>query len=110
MTNLFNQPVDSIPCHRILIFGRTATTVQRVSRYYLKPGIEILPYYGIFTDEEVNLFAPDLLILCLPAPENFFLQIDRPCILWSEPSVNVKLSVGSSCIELKNLLQQTLQV
>ena len=110
MTNLFTQPVDSMPCHRILIFGRTVITVQRVSRYFLKHGIEILPYYGIPTEEELNLFAPEVLILCLPAPENFFLQIDRPFILWSEPSVNVKLPVTSSCIELKNLLQQTLQV
>lgn len=110
MTNLFNQPVDSMPCHRIPIFGRTVTTVQRVSRYCLNQGIEILPYYGIPTVEEVNLFAPNLLILCLPAPENFFLQIDRPCILWSERFVNVKLPVASSCIELKNLLQQTLQL
>ncbi len=99
-----------MPYHRILIFGRSVTTVQRVSRYCLKQGIEILPYYGIPTVEEVNLFTPDLVILCLPAPENFLLQIDRPFILWSEPSVNVKLPVASSCIELKNLLQQTLQV
>ncbi len=92
-----------------MIVGKNVTTVQRVSRYCLKQGIEVLPYYGVPTAEEISLFSPDVLIVCLPVLENFFLQIDQPFILWSEPSINVKLPVASSCIELKTLLQQTLQ-
>ncbi len=92
-----------------MIVGKNVTTVQRVSRYCLKQGIEALPYYGTPTVEEVTLFNPDVLIVCLPVPENFCLQIDKPFILWSEPSINVKLPVASTCIELKTLLQQTLQ-
>lgn len=92
-----------------MIVGKNVTTVQRVSRYCLKQGIEVLPYYGVPTAEEISLFSPDVLIVCLPVLDNFFLQIDQPFILWSEPSINVKLPVASSCIELKTLLQQTLQ-
>jgi hypothetical protein len=109
VSKLFNQTEYGIPSHKIMIVGKNVTTVQRVSRYCLKQGIEVLPYYGVPTAEEISLFSPDVLIVCLPVLENFFLQIDQPFILWSEPSINVKLPVASSCIELKTLLQQTLQ-
>lgn len=98
-----------------MIVGRKVTTVQCLSRYYLKQGIEILPYYGFPTLEEVTLFNPDLFIVCVPAPEDFLLQIDRPFILWTEPS-SLDTSKGrvlkdaSTCIELKSELQQKIAI
>lgn len=92
-----------------MILGRLVTTVQRVSRYCLEQMVEVLPYYGIPSNEEIGLFDPDLLIICLPAPENFHLQIDKPFILWSEPEVQIKLPVASNAAELARMLQQTLQ-
>lgn len=70
--------------HRIMIIGSNVTTVQRVSSYCLKKSPHIFPYYGVPTEEEINLFAPDILVLCLPLPENFQHQIRQPYILWSE--------------------------
>jgi hypothetical protein len=109
--NLFNQIGNGTPSQKIMIVGRKVTTVQDLSRYCLLQGIEILPYYGFPTLEEVTLFSPDLLIICLPAPEDFLVQIDRPSILWSEPSYLDKskfdvVKVASTCTELKSLLQQ----
>ncbi len=98
-----------------MIIGMKVNTVQRISRYCLKQGIETLPYYGFPPCEDTVLFNPHLLILCLPVPEDFLLQIDKPFILWSEPPIKdidpaPALEATSSCIELKNLLQQALQV
>ncbi|BAY13960.1 hypothetical protein NIES2098_71580 [Calothrix sp. NIES-2098] len=70
--------------HRIMIVGSNITTVQRVSSYCLKKSPHVLPYYGIPTNEEMNLFAPDILVLCLPIPESFQHQIRQPYILWSD--------------------------
>lgn len=115
MTNSAEQLGDELLNYRIMITGRNVNTVQCVSRYCLKQGVETLPYYGFPSSEEVILFNPHLLILCLPVPEDFLLQIDKPFILWSEPPIKdtglaPALQATSSCIELKNLLQQTLQV
>lgn len=114
MSNLFNQIEYGIANHEIMIVGKNVTTAQCVIRYWLNQGIEALPYYGVPTVEEVTLFSPDLLIVCLPAPEDFLLQIDQPFIVWSEPSIKDTgkmpvLQVASTCIELKTLLQLTLQ-
>ncbi len=89
--------------------------MQPVTRYYIKQVIETLPYYGIPPHEDVILFNPHLLILCLPAPSDFLLKIEQPFILWSEMPIQDTgempvLQVAFSCIELKTLLQQTLQV
>lgn len=56
VTNLFNQTGYGTLSQKIMIVGRKVTTVQCLSRYYLKQGIEILPYYGFPTLEEVTLF------------------------------------------------------
>jgi hypothetical protein len=92
-----------------MILGRLVATVQRVSRYCLEQMVEVLPYYGVPSSEEICLFNPDLLIICLPAPENLYLQIDKPFILWSELEANLKLPVASNSAELARMLQQTLQ-
>jgi hypothetical protein len=63
--------------------------VQHVSRYCLEQCAEVLPYYGIPTDDEVILFAPDVSVLCLPIPENFRPQIGQPYILWSKQFINI---------------------
>ena len=95
-----------------MIVGSQVTTVQYLSRYCLQQGRETFPYYGFPTLEEVTLFSPDLLIVCLPAPEDFLMQIDRPFILWSEPS-SLDKSQGRVLeedyyIQLKSLLQRQL--
>lgn len=94
--------------YKVMIIGKIVMTVQTVSRFCIQQGAEVFPYYGIPAVEEVALFEPDIFILCLPAPENLFLQIDRPFILWSEQFTDIKLPVASNRTELVNLLQQTL--
>jgi len=81
--------VTNIYSSRIMVIGSNVATVQRVSRYCLEQGAEVLPYYGIPTDEEVTLFAPDVSVLCLPICENFRPQIGQPYIFWSEQSINI---------------------
>jgi hypothetical protein len=76
----------------------------------MKQGLEVLPYYGVPTSEEITLFAPALVIVCLPTPEDFLLQTDRPLILWSEQPTEIQLPVASNYMELLALLQQTLQL
>lgn len=109
VTDIFIQQPDDTPSSKVMVVGASVTTVQRLSRYCLQQGIEVFPYYGVPTTEEVTLFCPDALIVCLPVPENFFLQIDQPFILWSEPTTVSKLPVASTHTQLATLLQQTLQ-
>ncbi len=95
--------------HRIMVIGSNVTTVQRVSRYCLKHDAEVFPYYGIPTDEEVTLFAPHVLVLCLPICEDFQRQVLQPYILWSEQSMDGELPSVSTSIELYACLQEVLQ-
>lgn len=92
-----------------MILGKLVTSVQRVSRYCLEQMVEVLPYYGVPSAEEINLFDPDILIICLPAPQQLYLQTDKPFILWSELEVNFELPVASNSAELVQMLQQALQ-
>jgi hypothetical protein len=92
-----------------MILGKLVATVQRVSRYCLEHVVEILPYYGVPSGEEIGLFQPDVLIICLPAPEDLYLQIDKPFILWSEREANFQLPVASNPAELAIALRQSLQ-
>lgn len=92
-----------------MIIGKLVTTVQRVSRYCLEQMVEVLPYYGIPSREDIDLFDPDVLIICLPAPDNLYLQIDKPFILWSELEAKFQLPVASNRAELALILQKILQ-
>lgn len=74
--------------HRITVIGGNVTTVQRVSSYCLKKNLEVLPYYGIPKVDDINLFAPYALVLCLPMPDDFQCHIPMPYILWSEQVIN----------------------
>jgi hypothetical protein len=93
--------VTDIYLNRIMVIGSHVATVQRVSRYCLEQGAEVLPYYGIPTDEEVTLFAPDVSILCLPIPENFHRQIGQRYILWSEQSIDISKRESETLLLLK---------
>jgi hypothetical protein len=90
--------------NRIMIIGNNVTTVQRVSSYCLKKSPYIFPYYGVPTEQEINLFAPNILILCLPLPGDFYSQIDQPYIFWSE-AVSFE---GQSCVNNPTDLYQLL--
>lgn len=103
--SVLHQPGDDRQYSRVMILGRLVTTVQRVSRYCLKQMVEVLPYYGVPSAEEIGLFDPDILIICLPAPEHLYLQTNKPFILWSELEANIKLPVASNPAELAQMLQ-----
>ncbi len=106
----YYQSIDSLLGNRVMVIGQNVATVQRVSRYYLDQGAEVFPYYGIPLDEEVTLFEPEVLVLCLPLPEGFLKQIDHPYILWSEEQITVDLSFVSHQKTAKMSLQDTLQL
>ncbi|KAB8331756.1 hypothetical protein SD80_023515 [Scytonema tolypothrichoides VB-61278] len=91
-----------------MVIGSRVTTVQRVSSYCLKQGAEVFPYYGIPTDEELTLFAPDVLVLCLPIPENFLRQINHRYILWLEDPIDEKLPWVTTFTELDVCLREVL--
>lgn len=92
--------------HRIMIIGSNVTTVQRVSSYCLKKNLEVLPYYGIPIVEDITLFAPHVLVLCLPIPENFqFYQIHQPYILWSEQKINEGQELDELYVNLQKAIQ-----
>ncbi len=93
---------------RIMVIGSKVTTVQRVSRYCLKQGAEVFPYYGIPTDEEITLFAPQVFVLCLPMPKELQYDILQPYILWSEHFVSEDLLLVKSYRELYARLQESL--
>ncbi|MBW4563873.1 MAG: hypothetical protein KME32_22570 [Mojavia pulchra JT2-VF2] len=92
-----------------MIIGSNVTTVQRVSSYCLKKTPYIFPYYGVPTDEEMNLFAPNIIVLCLPLPENFQHQICQPYILWSEDLTLEGQSFVNSPTDLYDLLHEVVQ-
>jgi hypothetical protein len=115
---LYASPVDAKPFklilvamerHRIMVIGNNVTTVQCVSRYCLKKNLEVFPYYGIPLVEDITLFAPHALVLCLPIPENFQHQIHQPYILWSEPIIDEKLPMVTNFTDLYICLQNILQ-
>lgn len=101
--------IGAIQRHRIMVIGSNVNTVQRVSRYCLKQGAEVFPYYGFPTAEEVTLFDPKVSVLCLPGAENFLNQTDRPYILWSEQLVDIGLPLVSTKRELETSLQEIFQ-
>lgn len=84
-----------------MVIGSHVTTVQRVSGYCLKQDVEVCPYYGVPTHEDMALFAPSILVLCLPMLEDsqFLLRL-YPCILWSEQPTHEQLPLVTSPTEL----------
>lgn len=94
---------------RIMVIGNKVTTVQRVSSYCLKHSFEVFPYYGIPLVEEITLFAPHALVLCVPIPDDFQFQILLlPYIFWSEEPLEEKLLSVSTPTELYVHLQKVL--
>ncbi|MDF5713486.1 MAG: hypothetical protein PUP93_06265 [Rhizonema sp. NSF051] len=93
---------------RIMVIGSKVTTVQRVSRYCLTQGAEVFPYYGIPTDEEITLFAPQVFVLCIPMPKDLQYDILQPYILWSEYFVSEGLLFVTSYTDLYARLQEVL--
>ncbi|MCP6758408.1 MAG: hypothetical protein NHB32_06420 [Fischerella sp. CENA71] len=94
---------------RIMVIGSNITTVQRVSSYCLKHNFEVFPYYGIPLVEEITLFAPHALVLCLPIPDDFLSQILQPYIFWSEQPLEEKLLSVSTSTELYVHLHKVLE-
>lgn len=88
-----------------MVIGESVLDVQRLSRCCLAQGIEVFPYYGVPSSEEISLFSPHLAILCSPLSNSAYPQIDVTCILWSEKPVNSHLLVISNITELDKLLQ-----
>ena len=103
-----NQLADGIERHRIMIVGSNVTTVQRVSCYCLEQGVEVFPYYGTPTEEEIALFAPQTVVLCLPVSEDFRRQIVQPYIFWSEQPVDIGEPLVCTRTELEARLQELL--
>lgn len=95
--------------HRVMVIGSNVNTVQRVSNYCLKKNLEVFPYYGIPMMEDINLFAPHVIILCLLTPNDFPYQTLQPWILWSEQAVDEGVASVSSATELYTCLQKSLQ-
>jgi hypothetical protein len=93
---------------RIMVIGNNVTTVQCVSSYCLKHNFEVFPYYGIPVVEEITLFAPQALVLCLPLPDDFHLQMLAPCIFWSQQPIEEKVPLVSTPTELYASLQKVL--
>lgn len=93
---------------RIMVIGNKVTTVQRVSSYCLKHNFQVFPYYGIPLVEEITLFAPHALVLCLPIPDDFQSQIIQPYIFWSEQPLEEKLLLASTPTELSVHLKKVL--
>ncbi|WP_223265471.1 hypothetical protein [Nostoc sp. 'Peltigera membranacea cyanobiont' 210A] len=94
--------------HRIMIIGSNVTTVQRVSGHCLKQNAEVFPYYSIPTLEEITLFAPDVLVLCLPIRGKLHHQLLQPCILWSEQLMNDNSPLATTFTELSACLNKFL--
>ncbi|KJH73178.1 hypothetical protein [Aliterella atlantica] len=93
-----------MPRYRIVVIGESVLEVQRVSRCCLAQGIEVFPYYGVPSPEEISLFSPHLTILC-SLPNSNYPQIDSACVVWSEQPINSHLHVISNMTELYNMLQ-----
>jgi hypothetical protein len=105
----FHQLENAVFRNRIMVIGQNVITVQQISRYCLEQEAEVFPYYGMPTIEEVILFDPEILVLCVPVPESFLTQIDRPYILWSETQWEPDLPLVSTQEELEVSLQAVLQ-
>ena len=88
-----------------MIIGNNVNAVQRVSRYCLKHGTEVFPYYEIPKAEELTLFAPEVLILCYPVMATALLQHGRPCIVWSEQPISTNLPLASTATQLEAQLE-----
>ncbi|WZF19423.1 hypothetical protein WKK05_08825 [Nostoc sp. UHCC 0302] len=91
-----------------MVIGNNVTTVQRVSNYCLKQDAEVFPYYYIPTLEEITLFAPHVLILCLPISNKFQHEVPQPYILWSEQPMNDRPPLATTFTELSACLQKFL--
>lgn len=94
--------------HKIMVIGSNVTTVQRVSSHCLKQNAEVFPYYCIPTLEEIALFAPHVLVLCLPIPDKFQHQLLQPYILWSEKLINDISPLATTFTELSACLHKFL--
>ena len=103
-----NKLADCMERHRIMVVGSNVTTVQLISTYCLEQGVEVFPYYGIPTKDEVALFAPQTVVLCIPVPEDFQRQIVQPYILWSEQPVDIGKPLVCTRTELEARLQELL--
>ncbi len=69
---------------RIMVVGEGVMVVQRVSRYCLTQGADVLPFYGLPDADAIALFDPHVLVLCLPLAASFLVQVERPYLLWAE--------------------------
>lgn len=96
--------------HRVMVIGSHVNTVQRVSNHCLKKNLEVFPYYGVPLMEEINVFAPHVLVLCLPIPNDFQCQTSQPWILWSEQGMDEELALVSTTTELYARLQEVFQI
>lgn len=94
-----------MPRHRIVVIGESVLEVQRISRCCLAHGIEVFPYYGVPSEEEISLFSPHLAIVCSPLLKVIYPQINGTYILWSEQPIDSELPVISNMTELQKLLQ-----
>lgn len=108
---LLDEPnVVMVQKHRIMVIGNNVTTVQRVSSYCLGHNFEVLPYYGVPLAEEISLFTPHAMVLCLPIPDDFHFHLLQPCVFWAENSLERKLPIVSAPTELYLHLQKVLVV
>lgn len=96
--------------HRVMVIGSKVNTVQRVSNHCLKKNLEVFPYYGVPLVEEINVFAPHVLVLCVPIPQDFQCPILQPWILWSEEAIDEETPLVSTPTELYVRLQEVLQI
>jgi hypothetical protein len=60
------QEPMSYPPTRIAVVGENVATVQKISRFCLGQGLEVLPYYGAPDPEDLTLFDPTVCIVCWP--------------------------------------------
>ena len=93
---------------RIMVTGNNVNTVQSMSKYCLKHNFEVFPYYGIPLVEEITLFTPHALLLCLPLSNDFQSEILQPYILWLEQPLEEKLLLISSLTQLDVYLKKIL--
>jgi hypothetical protein len=94
------------PRYRIMVLGTDVQTVQTVSRYCLGQGVEVLPYYGVPTGEEITLFDPKLFVLCTPLPDFFLKHLNGPCIVWSSQAIAADLPRVSNRGDLEQWVHQ----
>ena len=106
--SLTKSNIVTMEIPRIMVIGSQITTVQRVSSYCLKHNFEVFPYYGIPLVEDITLFDPHALVLCLPIHDNFLSQIPQPYIFWSEQPLEEKLLSVCTPTELYLHLQNVL--